>query len=143
MRKIKQCIGKTTGTRFKICDDCEFYKQSRVDYNVSKPVFSFAYLQNGYGLGRGQTEDKIALYDSIIERSKMTWSQIQNAPRHGLGQEIIKHEAIKPQIPSIVKEDTNLLALRYNGKKPVVGYRDKDVFYVLWIDSKYSVYSHE
>lgn len=140
--KIKKCSIASFPGRIKNCDDCDFYKQSRIDYNVSKPIFSFIHLQQEFTLDDTQTEEKIALLNNLILRSQLTWNQIQQAPRKGLGQEIIAQNAIKPSIPSVVKKDTNILALRYNGNKPIVGFRDKDIFHILWIDSKFSVYNH-
>lgn len=142
MPKIKKCLSVVSGQRIKNCDDCEFYKQLSVDYNLSSPVFSFVYLQTGRNLEKMQKEEKIALFDSIVQRSAMTWHEIVFSPRHGLGQEIIKQSSLKVPIPPVVKKDTNIIALRYNGTKPIVGFRDKNIFHVLWIDWDYKVYSH-
>lgn len=142
MVKIKPCRGNLSSSRFKSCDDCDFYKQSRIDYNVSKPIFSFIYLQPNFTLSENQVEEKIALFNNIITRSNLTWNQMQQAPRKGLGQEIINQTAIKSGVPGVVKKDTNLLAFRYNGNKPIVGFRDKDIFHILWIDSNYTLYDH-
>ncbi len=74
--------------------------------------------------------------------SKMTWSEIQNAPRHGLGTEKLPRSALKAAIPQSVTEDVTFLALRYNGKAPMVGYRDGRTFYLLYLDHNFSLYKH-
>lgn len=73
----------------------------------------------------------------------MTWIQIRGAHRHGLGTEKIEKSAIKVPIPTVVTEDVSLLAFRFSGKAPMVGFRERDVFHVLWFDRDYSLYKHE
>jgi hypothetical protein len=72
----------------------------------------------------------------------MTWLQIKQAPRHGLGTEKIARNAIRRPIPTKVTEDVDLLALRYNGMTPMVGYRDGRTFYILFLDHTMDVYDH-
>jgi hypothetical protein len=64
------------------------------------------------------------------------------ADRHSIGTEKIDRSSIRPAIPPSVTEDVTLLAMRFNGLKPMVGYRDGRVFYVLFLDRDYTVYPH-
>jgi hypothetical protein len=78
-----------------------------------------------------------------LERlSGLVWHQIQSAPRHGLGSEKIPRNAIKVGIPLFLTEDVDLLAIRFSGKKPMVGYRDGTIFNILWFDWNFSLYDH-
>ncbi|WP_448216271.1 hypothetical protein [Endozoicomonas sp. 2B-B] len=60
-----------------------------------------------------------------------------------MGFEKIPKHQIRATIPAFITEEvTNLLAFRYHGKHPMVGYRVRDVFYVLWFDHNFSLYPH-
>jgi len=74
--------------------------------------------------------------------SQTVWREIRNAPKHGIGSETINRAAIKPSLPKTIPDDTAIIALRYNGKKPMVGYRQGRIFYVLFLDHDFSVYNH-
>lgn len=106
------------------------------------PVFSFEKMQDGsgYSVNCCDSEDQAALAKRLFLLSRNTWREISQAPKHGIGTEKIERSAIRPAVP--VTEDVTLLALRFNGKKPMVGYRDGRVFYVLWMDKDFSVYNH-
>nr|VFK10581.1 MAG: hypothetical protein BECKLPF1236A_GA0070988_100409 [Candidatus Kentron sp. LPFa]VFK27148.1 MAG: hypothetical protein BECKLPF1236C_GA0070990_100439 [Candidatus Kentron sp. LPFa] len=49
----------------------------------------------------------------------------------------------KTGMPKFITEDNkDLLAFRFSGKKPMVEYRYKNIFYVLWFDHKRKLYKH-
>ena len=131
-----------TGTLHIKCPECFLYKQLQESSNRKNPVFSFQYLQPGYGIKDCSNDDKIALLNKVYELSQLTWQDINQSHRHGVGKEVIPQEAIHPAIPPCVKEDTNLIALRYKGKAPMVGFRENDIFYILWIDFNFTLYNH-
>jgi len=114
------------------------------DYNKMVPLFSLERLQSGnYCLSSLDRDDKAAFADSIFKRKDLTWNQIQQMDRHGLGCEKIAVTNINTSVPRFITEDqTNLIAFRYNGLKAMVGYRSKNVFYALWFDHNFSVYDH-
>ena len=97
---------------------------------------------SGYSVSCCNAEHQAAALRKIFTLSKMTWNEIQNAPRHGLGTEKIARSAIKAAIPSGVTEDVTFLALRYNGMAPMVGYRDGRTFHVLYLDHTFTLYPH-
>jgi len=81
--------------------------------------------------------------EAIFRRKCLTWKQIRQLPRHGLGTEKIPKSSIKAPIPQFITDDVNdFLAFRYHGKRPMVGYRQKDIFFVLWFDSDFTLYEH-
>lgn len=124
------------------CESCLYKKQVCVSSNSKKPVFSFANIQSSHGLRECPEKDKIALLDKLGQLSQITWQEIFQNDRHTTGQEKISASSIKEPIPSCVKTDTNLIAIRYNGKAPMIGYRENEVFYILWIDYDFEVYNH-
>ena len=82
------------------------------------------------------------MFDGILQRSKMTWRQITNAHRHGLGTEEISSRGIRKSIPQEFIKETKFLAMRAIGKAPMVGVRRQRIFYVLWVDTDFSLYRH-
>lgn len=114
------------------------------DYNKMVPLFSLERLQSGtYCLSNLEKDDKAAFADSIFKRKNVTWNQIQQMDRHALGYEKISVSSIKTAVPKFITEDQeNLIAFRFSGLKPMVGYRSKNIFFVLWFDHDFTVYDH-
>jgi len=75
----------------------------------------------------------------------MTWIETRNAPKRGLGSEKIPRYRITRPMPGppILTDDVELIAFRFAGKNPMVGYRSGAVFRILWLDHDFSVYPHE
>lgn len=113
--------------------------EQKIDY----PVFCFRHLHPNYCLDTCQSEDRERLIERLYQLSKMSWQDIQLTNKHGFGSEKIKRESINPAIPQQISEDvTFFLALRYNGKKPIVGYRNGAIFHLVYIDYNFTVYNH-
>lgn len=110
--------------------------------NIEHPIFCFRYLNKNFDLSKCDINDKKALIERICKLSQMTWLEIQMADRHGLGSEKIKQTSLKAPIPSHISKDIDFLALRFNGKKPIVGYKNGFIFHVVFIDSKFELYNH-
>lgn len=107
------------------------------------PSFSFRYCcVNRYHVDHCDDPDKIALIRRIAKLSTMQWNQILLADRHGLGSEKIEQDIIRAQLPGHITKDTTLLALRFSNMKPMVGYRDGGIFYILFLDHDFSLYPH-
>ena len=108
------------------------------------PVFSFEHMRagNGYSIECCQDDQRAALALRLFKLSQITWLQIRQAPRHGLGSETINRSAIHPALPAVVTDDVKLIAIRYNGMRPMVGYRNGRVFHVLFIDHSMDLYPH-
>ena len=112
--------------------------------NGLPPLFSLEHLPSysRYSLSGCTKDEKAAFADTLAKLSKMTWGDINQAPRSGSGYEKILRNAIKAGT-SHVKEDVEFfLAFRCLGKAPMVGYRVDRVFYVVWIDREFTLYSH-
>jgi hypothetical protein len=114
------------------------------DYNAHPPAFSLHRLQPGkYCLSRLADSQKAQFAEAIFKRKDLTWREITTAPRHGLGTEKISRDSIRAAMPRfITPEVTHFLALRFSGKSPMVGYRERDIFYVLWFDHDFTLYPH-
>lgn len=114
------------------------------DYDSKPPAFSLEKLQPGdYCLTSLNQEHKAMFADAIFKRRTSSWKDVRNAPRHGIGTELIKKSSIKAAIPKFITDESEtLLAMRYHGRCPMVGYRVRDIFYVLWFDHNFTLYDH-
>lgn len=73
----------------------------------------------------------------------MSWLEINQAPRHGLGFEKIPRKQISVKPPEHVTPDiTHFWAFRFFGKAPMVGYKEGEIFFVLWFDEEFKLYDH-
>jgi len=108
------------------------------------PIFSFRYLQRStpYCISCCSNDEKASFADKMNKLSQLTWADIKRAPRHGLGCEKIDRNSIRATIPERVTDDTAILAFRFHGKAPMVGFRDRETFHVLWFDANFSLYQH-
>ena len=116
---------------------------SDIDNNERKPIFSLEYMMREYSVERCDAERKAAFADALWTRSQMTWRQIIQAPRHGLGSERIPRRAIKVGVPRAITEDVSeFLSMRFHSNAPMVGFRIGQIFYIVWLDRNYSIYDH-
>lgn len=106
------------------------------------PVFCFKHLQKDYSLEKCQRDEKIDLIERLCKLSTMTWEQIRLSDRHGLGTEKISQHSIRTGIPNHITPDVTFYALRFSGKKPIVGYKSDFIFHILYIDRDFTLYDH-
>lgn len=111
--------------------------------NHQWPIFCLEYLEGDYCLCRCTREEKAAFAETLHRLGHMTWAEIQRFPRHGNGSEILSRESLGDRsYPVEVTDDVNILAFRFFGKAPMVGYRIGRVFTVLFLDRDFSLYDH-
>ncbi|MDO8431953.1 MAG: hypothetical protein Q7S58_06025 [Candidatus Binatus sp.] len=119
-------------------------QQPSVSTDQLPPIFALHQMNDGrYCLPSCQQSDQAQFARALLERSRLTWAQLKCAPRHGMGFEKIEPSQVRQSLPSSVTEDVNLIAFRFSGKAPMVGYRDGQVFHVLWLDHDFSLYDHD
>ena len=109
-------------------------------YMDEPPAFSFKHLQKSHCFSKCSTEEKRDFAESVFKRKDLSWSRLVQESRHGLGSEKITH-GLKTEVPPEFGS-VQLLAFRFSGKKPMIGFRERDVFYVLWFDRDFTVYAH-
>lgn len=95
-----------------------------------------------YSLAKCTDEEKKSFAETIWNLSKLTWLQIKGAHRHGLGTEKIDRASIRAAVPACVTEDVAILAFRFCGKAPMVGFRSGRIFHIIWFDRDFSLYRH-
>ncbi|RJP26113.1 MAG: hypothetical protein C4527_16040 [Candidatus Omnitrophota bacterium] len=105
-------------------------------------TISLRFLDPDYCLTKCDKDEQAAFADKVRILTQKKWVEILSLNRHGQGCEKIPCEAINGKIPRHVTPDMNLIAFRFHVKKPMVGYRNGDVFYVIWFDRNRTLYSH-
>ena len=117
---------------------------SSPNYDLMPPLFSLERVQQkGYCLSDLCQTDKAAFAQAIFKRRQIPWSDIKKLNKHALGFEKIVKSAIKTPIPPFITDEIeHFLAFRFQGLKPMVGYRQKNIFVVLWFDQNFTLYKH-
>jgi hypothetical protein len=113
-----------------------------VSNDKKRPLFSLEHMQQTYSVKTCQVNDRAALASKLYEMSQLSWGELKQAPRHGQGFEHIPQNSIKAPMPKVLTSDIRLMVFRFSGKKPMVGYRVEEVFYLLWLDHNFTLYDH-
>lgn len=135
MARIKQ---PTLDTGARVGVSPEFAEQPE----QRPPEFSFRYVQRSHCVSACERDEKAALVDKLHRLSSLTWAQLKQQPRHGLGFEKISRDSIRVPAPAHVTPDVDLIAFRFSGMKPMVGYRREATFFILWLDRDFTLYDH-
>jgi hypothetical protein len=108
------------------------------------PKFCLRGMRNGYSIADCEKEERAAFASRLYELSRMSWQDSRQASRHGQGWETLpKHQITGDAIPTEITADVDLIAFRFHGKAPMVGYRSKDgVFNIVWLDRAFTLYNH-
>jgi hypothetical protein len=135
--KIKQ-PKPNKGKKFKLHEDTKKSSQQE------RPLFSFEFLHHDarYSLSACTTEEKSKFIEKIVRLSQLTWAEIQSSGKHQLGIEKIPANQIKANLHPEADSRRDYLAFRCVGKAPMVGYRVRRIFYILWIDRNFTLYKH-
>ncbi len=113
--------------------------EKRVDY----PVYSFKYIKSPHDLSCCSEAEKAALISQLVNLSKFTWAEIRLMNRKGMGAEKIPIKSLKVAKPNFITEEVqHLMAFRFSGNKPFIGHLDGNLFHIIYIDNKFTVYDH-
>jgi hypothetical protein len=123
-------------------ENIKAHEASNISPEQQPPIFSLHYICKGYCISDCTKDEKAAFADTIRKLSQCTWLQLKQSDRHKLGYEIIDKNSIRAPIPSHITEDVNIIAFRFCSLAPMVGYRDRAIFHVIWLDRAYSLYPH-
>lgn len=104
-----------------------------------RPKFSLKYLGGQHCLSRCTKDEKAAFADRIHRLSQQTWSQIFQGGRHGGGFEKINEPL--SWMPDKFSEK-QIIAFRFSGMKAMLGFSDKEIFYILGLDRDFTSYGH-
>lgn len=107
-----------------------------------KPIFCLRYMPDLHSVEQCEQEERASFASKLFQLSQLTWQQLKQTSRHGQGFEKISRDALKAPIPSSITPDVDFLAFRFYAKAPMVGYRDGQVFHVVWLDRAFNLYNH-
>jgi len=113
--------------------------------NFDYPIFCFRHLHKDFHLNKCTDFEKQCFLEKIISMSQLTWQVLQCSDRHGIGCEKISIDSLKCELPHSIKstEDVkSLLAFRFDNMKPFVGFRNRFIFHILFIDRNFTLYKH-
>lgn len=113
-----------------------------ISSDAVNPIFSLRHLDKNFSLTKCTKEEKAAFADTLYKLSQLSWQELRQAPRHGLSYERISINAIRGAIPSHIAKEVGFIAFRFYGKAPIVGYRDGEIFHIVWVDREFKLYAH-
>lgn len=122
----------------KIIPTIDKFPDDRFNY----PVFCFKHIHPKYSFDNCTKDELVSCIHQLHKLSQLTWMQIRGSHRHGMGSEKIEQNSIKTALPDFITPDITLLALRFDGKKPMVGYKSHFVFHVIFLDRDFTLYDH-
>ena len=102
--------------------------------------FSFKFFRHECldGCDRSEVE---AFGKRLRALSTMTWQQVTQADRHGLGHEQIPIDKIKVPLDRLGEDVTYVLSFRYgHGLNPMLGHRDGAILHILWVSHGHEAY---
>lgn len=123
--------------------DPDVGKRARLDddWIDSHPVWCFNRLHPGrWGWRNLHTRGKLfEACDDLRTKSQLTWKQINVMPKDGHGWESGKGIDFAASWPG---ENHACLIFRLGQDVRMVGYRYKQAFVVIWLDSTFTLYDH-
>lgn len=106
------------------------------------PLLCLRHCQSGWGIEQLSAEQCREFLVKWEKRAKLTWTELVQHSRHGLGSEQLPKRVFKTAVPEHLEQD-RYTVFRHEGNLPFVGFRAGDVFHVLWFESRYNdLYDH-
>jgi hypothetical protein len=112
------------------------------DTSKEPPAFCFRYLVDGYRIPDCTNEQKVALANTLHSLTQRTWNELIQADRHKRGSEKIGRTSLRFPIPPHITPDVQILAFRFCGMAPMLGYRVGRMLHIICIDPNFRAYQH-
>ena len=111
-----------------------------VNENLLTPLFSFKHLDDKL-IKQIQAKDWFQIIFKIKKLESIKWGRIQaDSYKNGHGCEYIKRKRLNFAIVTEFSDKEKFAVFRYTQKGRIIGYRDRRIFYILWIDPKHEAY---
>lgn len=115
--------------------------ESTEDWRRRNPTFSLQHTVAGYCVADCDQEQKAAFASTLLQLGKRTWLDIMQAHKHASGTEKIPRSQMKVGIPAHISEDREFFTVvRFYGKCPMIGYVDRGVYFIIWLDRNHECY---
>lgn len=106
------------------------------------PILCLRHLQDKFGIDQLDAQQCQEFLKKWHKRAKLTWNELNQHGKYGLGSEKLPKSAFKPCIPEQFEQD-KYMVFRHAGNQPFAGFRAGDVFHVLWIEANWNeLYDH-
>lgn len=113
-----------------------------VTTDAQKPIFSLRYVSRKFCITACEKIEKASFADTLYKLSQCTWGELKLTSSRGLGYEKIRRSAIRVEIAPQITDDVNFIAFRFYKNAPMVGYREREIFHIIWFDRRFSLYKH-
>ncbi|MBF0343716.1 MAG: hypothetical protein HQL06_05725 [Nitrospirae bacterium] len=113
------------------------------NYNECHITFSFRLMRKGSKccLSLCRQIDKAHVADKLLSLGQMTWKQIHQVSRKGLGFEMIPVGQLKIAMPSHINEDVKeVMIFKFSDSGRLAGIRERDIFYVIFVAPNHNLY---
>ncbi len=112
------------------------------DTDGKPPVFGLYQMDKKWCITTCEQRERAAFASKLRVLSQLTWREIRSTHRHASGSEKIPWDAIRTGIPDNIPKDATFLAFRFQGRKSMVGHRERQIFHIIWIDRDFTLYEH-
>ncbi|WP_257181393.1 hypothetical protein [Corynebacterium cystitidis] len=102
------------------------------------PALSFRHVQKGWGFEELSNGQRLAFLTKWQERCKISWKELSQHKKHGLGSELLPRHVIKPMIPRQFTDVEKFRVYRHEGNHALAGWRGANIFYVIWIEATFN-----
>ena len=107
------------------------------------PVFCLRYVDKEFGIESCDNETLAALVATMKKLGSLDWNTTNVSDRHGCGYERIQFSSIRrPRPPHLTPDVDKLIAFRFHGKAPMLGYRNDNTFHICFLDPGFTLYDH-
>ena len=114
--------------------------------NDKTPLFCMSLLCGAHCLTKCDKPAKAGLVTKFHGLGQLTWKEISDAPREGMGYEHIPWSDISVAVPDSVSEDERAYVFRFNGgpgsNGRFFGVRRRRTLHIIAIDPKGKAYKH-
>lgn len=112
------------------------------DSDMRPPQFCFEFMESNFCISQQEKQIRSKFAERLRQLSQSSWQKLRQLPRKH-GYETIPDKQIAVGIPKCRTPDTPIISVRCGDKARLIGYRNKRVFHILWVDaSPFKVYSH-
>jgi hypothetical protein len=106
------------------------------------PYISHRYITTGsYCITRCSLEQFKSLANKLRMLCGLDWKQIESSPRETNGFEMLPTKILQEKLPAPFADRDKAMVFRFNGGR-IVGVRNEEKFYILFIDHDFSFYDH-
>ena len=106
------------------------------------PLLCLRHLQPGWGFEELNPDHCREFLVKWAKRATLTWKELIQHDRHGLGFEKLPSSAISASVPEYLEQE-KYLVFRHEGNRPFAGFRSGDTFHVLWVERNWNdLYQH-